>query len=203
MQQAYLLLHPRERTRIQIQKIPIIPDSRAVIHQPAKAYIFQLHLRTRRFVKSRISSRPACWFPRSYEFLRIWGCNQIFRGWGTCWNSWRQVHDSCRSWFCHNSFFVFCSCTLFAIFLEQLIKLEFSAQQVELKRLMLNRWRRLFRSSHAKLLLVKLSASWYLVSMYLIWILGSRFILSNTQCNATRWVLDTCLIVRLRPLLSS
>ena len=33
----------------------------------------------------------------------------------------------------------FCSCTFFAIFWEQLIKLEFLAQQVELKLLMLNR----------------------------------------------------------------
>ena len=33
----------------------------------------------------------------------------------------------------------FCSCTLFTIFLVQLIKLEFLAQQVELKWLMLNR----------------------------------------------------------------
>ena len=41
-------------------------------------------------------------------------------------------------------------CTLFAIFLEQLIKLEFLAQQVELKWLMLNRWRRLFHSSSVK-----------------------------------------------------
>ena len=32
----------------------------------------------------------------------------------------------------------FCSCTLFAIVLVQLIKLEFLAQQVELKYLMLN-----------------------------------------------------------------
>ena len=32
----------------------------------------------------------------------------------------------------------FCSCTLFAVFLVQLIKLEFFAQQVELKWLMLH-----------------------------------------------------------------
>ena len=33
----------------------------------------------------------------------------------------------------------FCSCILFAIVLEQLVKLEFVAQQVELKWLMLNK----------------------------------------------------------------
>ena len=60
--------------------------------------------------------------------------------------------------------------TLFAIVLAQLIKLEFLAPQVELKWLMLNTWRRLFRSSRVKWPLVKMSASWCLVSMYRIWI---------------------------------
>ena len=45
-----------------------------------------------------------------------------------------------------------------------------------------------------------MSASWFLVSMYLIWILGSKLILSNNQPRATLWDLDTCLIVGLRPL---
>ena len=40
-------------------------------------------------------------------------------------------------------------------------------------------------------------ASCCLVSMYLIWILGSRLILSINQSRATLWVLDTCLIVGL------
>ena len=35
------------------------------------------------------------------------------------------------------------------------------------------------------------------MSTYLIWILGSKLILSNNQSNATLWVLDTCLIVKL------
>ena len=38
-----------------------------------------------------------------------------------------------------------------------------------------------------------------LVSMCLIWILGSRLILSNNQSRATLWVLETCLIVGLLP----
>ena len=152
----------------------------AVIHQPAKVSIFQLRLRTRRFVRLRISSRPGCPFPCSCEFHRMWGCNQIFRGWGTCRNSWRQVHR-CRSDFATILSSSFCSCTLFAIFLVPLIKLEFLAQQVKLKWLMLNRWRRLFHSSRVKLPSVNMSASWCLVSMYLIWILGSRSILSKTN----------------------
>ena len=46
-----------------------------------------------------------------------------------------------------------------------------------------------------------MSASWFLVSTYLIWILGSKLILSNNQSRATLWVLDTCLIVGLLPLI--
>ena len=46
-----------------------------------------------------------------------------------------------------------------------------------------------------------MSASWCLVSIYLIWISGSRLILSNNQSKATPWVLDTCLIVGLLPLI--
>ena len=49
--------------------------------------------------------------------------------------------------------------------------------------------------------LVKMSASWFLVSMYLIWILESRLIRSNNQSRATLWVLETCLIVGLLPLM--
>ena len=46
-----------------------------------------------------------------------------------------------------------------------------------------------------------MSASWILVSMYLIWILESRLIRSNNQSRATLWVLETCLIVGLLPLM--
>ena len=46
---------------------------------------------------------------------------------------------------------------------------------------------------------VNMSASWFLVSMYLIWILGSKLIISNNQSSATLWVLETCLIVGLLP----
>ena len=43
--------------------------------------------------------------------------------------------------------------------------------------------------------LVRMSASWFLVSTYLILILDSNLILSNNQSRATLWVLSTCLIV--------
>ena len=66
---------------------------------------------------------------------------------------------------------------------------------------MLNRRRRLHQSSREKLSLVSKSASWFLVSTYLIWILGSKLILSNNLSNATQWVLDACLIIGLRPLM--
>ena len=39
----------------------------------------------------------------------------------------------------------------------------------------------------------------FLVSMYLIWIFGSKLIRSNNQSRATLWVLETCLIVGLLP----
>ena len=55
-------------------------------------------------------------------------------------------------------------------------------------------------SSRVKIPLVNMSASWCLVSTYLIWILGSKLILSNNESSATLWVLNTCLIVGLLPL---
>ena len=70
---------------------------------------------------------------------------------------------------------------------------------MELKLLMLNKQKRWFHSSHVKFPFVSMSASWFLVSMYLIWILGSRLIPSNNQSRATLRVLETCLIVGLLP----
>ena len=43
------------------------------------------------------------------------------------------------------------------------------------------------------------SASWFLVSMYLMWILRCKLIVSNNQSRASLWVLETCLIVGLLP----
>ena len=72
-----------------------------------------------------------------------------------------------------------------------------SEQSVELKWLKRNKHKRWFHSSRVKFPLVSISASWFLVSMYLIWILGSILILSNNQSRATLLVLETCLIVGL------
>ena len=68
------------------------------------------------------------------------------------------------------------SCVLFDITSRQL---------VELKWLMLNKHKRWFQSSRVKFHFVSMSASWFLVSIYLIWILGSKLILSNNQSRAT------------------
>ena len=80
------------------------------------------------------------------------------------------------------------SCVLFDIALTLLM---------ELKWLMLNKHKRWFHSSRVKLPFVSMSANWFLVSIYVIWILGSKLIRSNNQSRATPWVLETCLIVRL------
>ena len=58
------------------------------------------------------------------------------------------------------------------------------------------RW---FHSSRVNFPFVSMSASWFLVSIYLIWILGSKLIRWNNQSRATLWVLETCLIVGLLP----
>ena len=58
-----------------------------------------------------------------------------------------------------------------------------------------------FHSPRVKFPLINICASWCLVSMQRIWIFGSRLILSNSQSRATLWVLETCLIVGLRPLI--
>ena len=76
-----------------------------------------------------------------------------------------------------------------------------SEQSVELKWLILHKYNKWFHSSRVKFPLVSMSASWFLVSMYLIWIFGSKLIRSNNQSRATLWVLETCLIVGLLPLI--
>ena len=62
-----------------------------------------------------------------------------------------------------------------------------------------NRLRRWSHSSRVELPLVSMSASCFLVSTYMIWILGSKLMLSNNQSSSTLWVVDTCLIVGLLP----
>ena len=70
-------------------------------------------------------------------------------------------------------------------------------QTVRLKWLMLNKYNKSFHSSRVKFLLVKISASWVLLSMYLICILESGLIRSNNQSSATLWMLETCFVVGL------
>ena len=64
-----------------------------------------------------------------------------------------------------------------------------------------NKHSRWFHSSLEKLPFRWMSASWFLVSTYLIWIFGCKLILSNNQFRATLWVLDTCLVIGLLPLI--
>ena len=71
-----------------------------------------------------------------------------------------------------------------------------SYQLVELIWLMFNKHKSLFHSSRVKFPFVSMSASWFLVSMYLIWISGPKPTQPNNQSRATLWVLETCLIVR-------
>ena len=59
--------------------------------------------------------------------------------------------------------------------------------------------KKMVHSSRVILPLVNMSASWFLVSTYLFWNVGSFLILSNNQYNVTLWVRDTCLIVGLLP----
>ena len=53
--------------------------------------------------------------------------------------------------------------------------------------------------SQVKEPLVSMSANCWEVFTYLMWILGSRFILSNNQSRFTRWVREICLKDGLRP----
>ena len=82
-------------------------------------------------------------------------------------------------------------CVLFDIISERLI---------ELKWLMLKQTQKMIPFITCEISLGhSMSASWFLVSMYLIWILGSKLIRSNNQSRATLWVPETCLIVGLLP----
>ena len=69
------------------------------------------------------------------------------------------------------------------------------------KFMMLNKHKKMIPFITCKVPLVNTSASWFLVSMYLIWILGSKLIRSKHQSRATLWVLETCHIVGLHPLM--
>ena len=114
----------------------------------------------------------------------------------------RQIH---WLWFCHrltftgSSFLSSLDMALCFLIGSERKLLKWLQENIE-KFMMLNIRRRWFHSTREKNFLW-LTASWFLVSTYLIWILGSKFILSNNQSRATLWVLDTGLIVGLRPLM--
>ena len=64
---------------------------------------------------------------------------------------------------------------------------------------MLNKKRRRFHSSRVKLPFANMSASWCLVSTYLIWVLGPSWFFQKNPSSATLWVRDTSLVVGLLP----
>ena len=122
------------------------------------------------FFSSRLQVSPvAMSSPRTFER------NRTFCGWRTCRNMWRQVHR-CRFRCFHNYFFFLLSLhpprhRFGAAYLAVILNAANKA--------MLKKWRGLFHSSRVKLPLVKMSASWCLVSMYRIWFSESRLILSK------------------------
>ena len=98
------------------------------------------------------------------------------------------------------------SCPLFDMALcfpigSERILLKWLQEKTE-KLIMLNKRRRWLHSSRVKLPLVHISASWFLMSTHLIWVFGSKLMLPNNLSSATLWVLDTCLIVGHRPLIT-
>ena len=124
---------------------------------------------------------------RSTRILwRVFLCAQEFPWHQTHWSRFRH----CRAFFRRASWALL-DMTLCFLFerkwLQENIE-KFTMLKIEI------RW---CHTSRVKLLWVNIPASWVLVSTYLIWIWGSKLILSNSQSNATLWVPDTCLIVGL------
>ena len=117
-------------------------------HQTAKVCIFQPSLRTRRCVGFWISSCPRVRFHcRCFEYP--WAFST--QSGGSRMRSMSRQFDV--SFIAVGFEFPtilsssFCSCILFAVVLGQLVKLKFWSQQVELKWMMLNKWRKMFHSS--------------------------------------------------------
>ena len=125
-------------------------------------------------------------------------CNRTRCGGRTCRNKRRYVYIAAGRDMDTTLSSSFWSCILFAI-VEQLKKPKFSVQQVELKWLILNKWRSLFHSSRVKfpLLSTCLRVGVKLTDLNL----GSKSILSNNQSRATLRFRETCLIVGFRPLI--
>ena len=174
---------------------------RGRVHQPATVCILQPHLRTRRCVGFWISSHPAFRFPCGYEYPRTFGRNRTFCGWENL-SEHEKTGSSLKISISPHVFLL-----PFVSSFSPSFWRSFSSWNSKRSKWSWNGWcwtteRRLFHSSRVKLPLVKTSASWCLVSLYRIWILESRLILSNNQSKASLWVKNTCLIVRLRPFIS-
>ena len=185
---------------------------------------FVQHLRTRSFFLCKSPSSYLHQFIR-FPLLRwpilvsaplwaIWWVNVlnnlVFRHWSVNPRARRQlifISDSSQVFWCNRdkhreTKFIISFC--FAVTLSPSdsfsVLFDFTLEQlVELEWLMFNRHKRWFRSSRVKFPFVSMSASWFSVSVHLIWVLGSKQILSNTQSRATQWVLETCLVVTLLP----
>ena len=89
-------------------------------------------------------------------------------------------------WFCHRGTFTgsrFLSSLGRGTLLSDQIRKKITEMAAREHRelIMLNKGRRWFHSSRVKLPLFDMSASWFLVSTYLIWIFGSTLILSNNK----------------------
>ena len=141
------------------------------VHQPAEVYIFQLRWELDAASDSEFPLILLLGFPWAVSIAGLLDAIGLFADEeliGT-WEDKVIAIDFDFATILSSPFCPFSSCILFAVVLGQLIKPEFLAQQVELTWLMLNKWRRLFHSSRVKLPLVKMSASWCLVSMYPIW----------------------------------
>ena len=201
MQQAYLSLYSRERSRIQVQRTPTIPGSlvcRQVsprCHPSTRQSLVLGTSSSLEFLLVLLAGFPAAMsFPRSEDVIRFFADEELA---GTNEDKFIAVGLDVATLLSSP----FCSCTVFAIFLEQVIKLEFLVQQVELKWLILNRWRRLFPLITCEIPFGQNVFDLTICVNVSNLNLGSRLILSNNQSSATLWVLDTCLIGWLLPLI--
>ena len=195
MQQVSMSLLSHGRSMIQIQESPMIPDF-FLSRQISPVCIFQSSLGTLRCTGFWISSCPRVRFPcRCFEYPRTFWRSRMGHKWRTYRESWCQIHRR-RLRFCYNPVFFF-------LFLHPL-RHRFGAAQSWNSERSSESWsdfcwisKEDFSIRHVKLPLDNMSASWWLMSMYLIWILESRLILSNHQCRVILWILDTCLLVGL------
>ena len=114
-------------------------------------------------------------------------------------NKRRHIHH-CWSRLGHNSFLFFLILNLLrhcgAAYQAKILGAANGAEMADIEQM-----KKIGSTHHVwNFFLVNMSASWCLVSKR-IWILGSKWILSNNQSRAALWVRETCLILRLRLLI--